>query len=284
MLRGERGLAVALDLAFWRGVRSAATPVEWERIARSSYSVLVYHRLAGQGKRGQERIDLAPERFRQQLDVLRRFGFRTLASPDVIRFHSEAQMSMPRRSVALTVDDGAADCLVPLRRHAGADVQLFVPTREVGGAAHWLSGEPLLTWAELRLLADEGITIGSHARHHRRLTEWRADALAAELTGARADLRERLETSSELLAYPYGDHDLAVRGAARAAGYLGAYTTRTGRNGAGTDSFCIRRVSVHADDGRLAVLWKCLTGEQLPVGWLRLRAMSRRVRDARGRL
>ncbi|HEY3552111.1 MAG TPA: hypothetical protein VGK66_00340, partial [Solirubrobacterales bacterium] len=41
------------DLAYWRGVRRQATAAEWRHLS-SSYSVLVYHRFAGELKPGQE--------------------------------------------------------------------------------------------------------------------------------------------------------------------------------------------------------------------------------------
>src|SRR5947208_2771860 len=42
-----RAARVVAEGAFWRGVRRAATELEWRRLTRSSYVVLYYHRLAG---------------------------------------------------------------------------------------------------------------------------------------------------------------------------------------------------------------------------------------------
>ena len=52
-----------------------------------------------------------------------------------------------------------------------------------------------------------------------------------------------------------------------------ARNTLTTGNGAGTDVYRLRRVSVHGHDGVAAVLWKVLTGEALPPLWLTLRAV-----------
>ena len=98
----------------------------------------------------------------------------------------------------------------------------------------------------------------------------RVPELEDELRGSLADLREHLEPLA-VVAYPNGDHDASVCAAARASGYALAYTTLKGRNGAGTDPHALRRVSVHAADGALAVLWKAVTGEGLPGWWLRAR-------------
>lgn len=266
----RRWADLAEDLSYWAGVRARSSPAEWRR-RTSSYSVLVYHRFAGELKPGQERIDIAPGRFFRQLRLLRLLGFRALPLADLLAFHRGERNELPRRGFAISADDAMADAIEPLRRAARHHPQLYVPTAEVGGSAHWIDGEPVAGWDEVRDLAAAGVAIGSHTRHHRRLTETGGPEREAELAGSLAELREHVPGSVPVLAYPNGDHDEAVCRAAAQAGYELAYTTEKGRNSAATDPFRLRRVSVHAADGALAVLWKVLTGEALPGLWLRLR-------------
>jgi peptidoglycan/xylan/chitin deacetylase (PgdA/CDA1 family) len=259
---GPRALRWALDAAFWRGVRAVATKPEWRRLTRS-YVALAYHRLAGEGKAGQERLDLPPAAFRRQMRMLRLLRFTPLSEEDVIRLAADPAATLPRRAYAVTVDDGFADCVEPLAAHAANRPQLFVPTAEVGGAAWWAGGEPLARWQRLEWLERTGTRIGSHTRHHARLPELDAAELRDELEGSRAELDGRVAHPLSILSYPHGKHDLTVRSAASAAGYRGAWTTEPGRNGAGTDPFCLRRIGVKAQDGQMAFLWKVLTGELL---------------------
>jgi peptidoglycan/xylan/chitin deacetylase (PgdA/CDA1 family) len=268
--RSRRWRQLADDLAFWEGVRASSSEEEWRRLT-SSYVVLVYHRFAGELKPGQERIDLDPRRFRRQLRVLRALGFKALPLQELLAFHSGERNALPYRSFVITVDDAMADAVEPLRRSAGLAPQLFVPTAEVGRSAHWVDGEPVATWEEVRALAASGVAIGSHTRHHRRLTELDPTEREIELAGSLAELREKVPEAVAVLAYPNGDHDEAVCAATHQAGYRLAFTTEKGRNGAATDPFRLRRVSIHGADGALAVLWKALTGEALPSVWLRLR-------------
>jgi peptidoglycan/xylan/chitin deacetylase (PgdA/CDA1 family) len=272
-LRSSRSLAALADLAFWVGVREGATGAEWRRLTRSSYVVLLYHRFAGELKPGQERIDISPARFDRHLRALRIAGFRPLAPDEILSFHEAASVELAARSFAITVDDALADSVAPLCRHADRTPQLFVCSREVGGSAHWLTHEPVASWSQVCDLAAAGVAVGSHARNHRRLTSLTRAELAHELTGSLADLREHLTSPLEVVAYPHGDHDGDVCRAARTAGFRAGFTTHNGRNGAGTDPYCLRRVSVHGRDGVLAVLWKVVTGEALPTLWLRLRAI-----------
>lgn len=241
------------------------------RLDGRSYAVLVYHRFAGELKPGQERIDISPRRFARQLRLLRLLGFRPLDAATILAFQAGEITKLPRRCVAITVDDAIADCVEPLRRHARWQPQLFVPTAELGGSAHWIEGEPVASWEQVGALAEAGVAIGSHTRHHRRLTQLGEEERGEELAGSLAELRERLPSATAILAYPNGDHDEAVCAAAREAGYVAAFTTEKGRNDAATDPFRLRRVSVHGADGPLAVLWKAITGQALPARWLRPR-------------
>lgn len=268
--RSPRWSRLAEELTYWSEVRAEATPAEWRRLT-SSYSVLVYHRFAGELKPGQERIDISPRRFRRQLRVLRLLGFRPLSLAEIRAFHRGERNDLPRRRFAISVDDAMADAVEPLKRAVGHSPQLYVPTAEVGGEAHWIDGEPVASWSEVRELAAAGVAIGSHTRRHRRLTELDPAERDIELTGSLADLRENVPAAAPVLAYPNGDHDDAVCRAAAEAGYELAFTTEKGRNGAATDPYRLRRVSVHGADGALAALWKVLTGEALPGWWLRPR-------------
>jgi peptidoglycan/xylan/chitin deacetylase (PgdA/CDA1 family) len=258
------------DLAHWSELRARVSAEEWRRLT-SSYSMLVYHRFAGEAKPGQERIDIDPRRYYRQLRLLRLLGFRPLPLSELLAFHRGERNDLPRRRFAITVDDAMADAVEPLRRTAHLSPQLFVPTAELGGSAHWIDGEAVAGWDEVCSLASAGVAIGSHTRHHRRLTQLGAAEREVELIGSLSELRERVPAAAAVIAYPNGDHDEAVCRAAEEAGYEAAFTTEKGRNGAATDPYRLRRVSVHAADGAAAVLWKVLSGEALPGWWLRLR-------------
>jgi peptidoglycan/xylan/chitin deacetylase (PgdA/CDA1 family) len=262
---GGLALRTAMDAAFWLGVRDVASQGEWRRLARSSYVVLCYHRLAGEMKPGQEAMDLPPRLFARQLHALRLLGFRPLEATEMARFHSDPSASLPARRYVITADDGFRDNLGPLSAAGGA--QLFVPTSEVGGSAWWMDGEPTAAWGELARLEREGVAIGSHSRSHVPLTELGEGEAREALRASRRELAERLERPLAMLAYPHGSHDAGVREAAIAAGFDGAYTTHTGRNGAGTDRYCLRRVEPKAHDGLAGFAWKVLTGELLPRRW-----------------
>jgi peptidoglycan/xylan/chitin deacetylase (PgdA/CDA1 family) len=264
--RGSERSAVLGDLHFWAGVRKAATPAEWQRITGSSYVALYYHRLAGDRKPGQERLDVAPGQYARQLALLRRLRFRPVSTAEQLAFHLGGAV-LPPRSYVVTVDDGFYDVVEPLARHADHRPQLFVPTDEVGGRAWWAGGEAIVNWDQLQALHAGGVTVGSHSATHIALPELPAEALERSLVESRRELAERLGAAGEVLAYPHGRHDGAVRAAARAAGYALAYSTDPGRNGAGTPQFALRRVGIKDWDNSWSLVFKVLTGRPIPHRW-----------------
>ena len=91
------------------------------------------------------------------------------------------------RTLAITFDDGFASVkrhALPVLARLGAPASLFVPTAFPGRRRHlswpglesWPDGPSgteftLLSWDEIRDLADEGWEIGSHSHSHPRLPQ-----------------------------------------------------------------------------------------------------------------
>ncbi len=263
-------LELAADLAFWTGVRSRATSHEWKRFARSSYVVFYYHRIGRGGWPGQAHLDLDVRRFERQLRLLRLLGFRALSPDELLAFHADPGATLSPRSYVLTVDDALRDAVVALAPHGALRPQVFVNTSAVGGTPPWGFGKSIADWDELEAFEATGGIIGSHCRRHPQLPTLDPDTLRDELTGSLRDIRTRFPDAPPLLAYPHGQYDERVRFAAGAAGYRAAFTTEPGRNGAGIDPYCLRRIGPKDWDGYLGFLWKALSGEWLPRAWGRL--------------
>jgi peptidoglycan/xylan/chitin deacetylase (PgdA/CDA1 family) len=275
LARFRGALDFAADLAFWAGVCSRATSQEWKRFAHSSYVVFYYHGIGG-GRSPSHGLDV--RRFERQLRLLRVLGFRSLSPDELFAFHADPHATISPRSYVLTADDALRDAVAALGRHGALSPQVYVNTAAVGGSPPWVFGESVADWQELKAFEAAGGIIGSHCRDHPQLPKLDAGSLRDELVGSLQEIQARFSKAPPLLAYPHGLHDERVRSAAQDAGYCLAFTTAPGRNGAGIDAYCLRRIGPRDWDSYVAFLWKALTGEWLPQYWGQL---TRRTRGRR---
>ena len=107
--------------------------------------------------------------------------------------------------------------------------------------------ERLMTWSELRSLAQLGHSIASHTATHALLTQLKAADASSELTESSAQLQhcmgpERAET--QWIAYPNGYNDEMVRSLAYQSGYRYGFTTMPGLWRVGSEALAIPRVNV----------------------------------------
>lgn len=198
-------------------------------------------------------LAIAPHTVERQVGSLLRRGYRPV----------DALTAFARqpRTLHVTFDDAyrnVADVLPALSR-MGARVTIFACTSfaedgrpfDVSELRHRLPARPeeLMTmpWDTLRELAREGVEIGSHTVSHPHLPQLSDAQLRAELTQSKQRVEDELGQACRVLAYPYGDDDVRVHEATRAAGYAGAFSLR-GRAGS---RFALPRVDVYRGDGAL---------------------------------
>ena len=241
--------------------------------------VLMYHSVAPPGERATWRYAIAFDRFAAHLDLLGAAGCRT-------RRVGELEPGGAERVVAITFDDGYADNFAAFEALAarGMVATWFVVTRDIGATSRWSDPDtrprPMLTRDQLRTMARAGMELGTHSRSHARLTTLDPAALRDELVGSKEDLESILSARVQSFAYPYGDHDVRVVEATRAAGYARACVTRTGWAFSGEDPLAIRRVTVVNADDESALARKLAFADN-EVGWPRIAGYGARRLIAR---
>lgn len=219
--------------------------------------VLCYHALSPDWPAA---LSTTPERFEQQLAwlVVER-GYRG------VTFEQAVTERAAGKTVAVTFDDGYRSVLElakPIMDRLGLPGSIYVPTDWPGrgpmawdGIEQWLGGPhehemTCLGWDELRAMAADGWEVGSHTCSHPHLTQLEDTALRDELARSKAACEEGLAAPCRSIAYPYGDVDPRVAGAAREAGYEVAAALPKGRFTRG-DRLDWPRVGVYnADDLR----------------------------------
>jgi len=103
----------------------------------------------------------------------------------------------------------------------------------------------VLTWDQLRTLAKEGLTIGSHTRTHPIMTQVTPNRMRQEIRGSQEDLKREIGTVLPVFCYPNGNHNDTVVEILRNEGIRLAFTTLSGENKSHSlDLLRLRRVVI----------------------------------------
>lgn len=209
--------------------------------------ILTYHSVS----KGHSPLKISPALFADQMEWLSR-NTSVLPLPDLVEA-LERGAPLPQRSVALTFDDGFMDFYVeaaPILRKFRLHGTIFLPTSYCErtnawpGQPKWVEEQPLLTWRQIRELADQGFGFGSHSATHAALTDLDATDLESELITSRREIETRINRPVEYFAYPYGRWDSCVHEAARRQ-YRGACSTAAYFLTPGADLFALPRIDVY---------------------------------------
>lgn len=189
---------------------------------------------------------VTPGRLRRQLAFLQREGFKPLSAAEMITLKGRA--SAARRPVFITFDDAYAnfaDHALPVLAEAGVPATLFVIGGYLGGWNEWdalrRSRHRHLTAAQIKEVAGQGVTIGSHTWTHPDLTRLGRRHLAAEVAGSRRRLRRLIGGPVRLLSYP-GGHVNGRVAAAAARSYDLAFATDAAGGAVAGDPYRLPRI------------------------------------------
>lgn len=227
---------------------------EQEDPAPTSMPILMYHRVAPEGKPAGRRWRVHPEDFEAQLRWLRENDYVSLTF-EQWRVISDRRSRLPARSVMLTFDDGFADFpqyALPLLDRYGFQGTMFVVTDHVGASNVWDEqlGEriPLMSWTAIADIRARGIQVGSHSSRHDPLVSLSASALGEDLCRSRLALYQRLGDGTSAICYPYGLYDVGVLAVARASGFRYGVTTEEWQASLGDDLLRLPRLEVRGND------------------------------------
>jgi peptidoglycan/xylan/chitin deacetylase (PgdA/CDA1 family) len=166
-------------------------------------AILTYHSIDDSGSV----VSVDEGTFRRHAEFLSRAGLRSVGLLDLVAMPDDAD------AVAITFDDAFANFAStawPVLREHGHRVTLFVPTAHVGRTNGWESGAggipvlPLLDWADLGRLTEEGVTIGAHSETHPDLTTLEPHTLHAEVARPVEQIHRETGVAPHTFAYPYG--------------------------------------------------------------------------------
>jgi len=219
VLRGAGLTRERVAAARMFGERNALAALPRSSKPRGRGRILCYHSI-GQPRTGVN--DVAPARFRRQIETALELGYRFVPAQDIARTGGEA------KDLALTFDDAwtsVAQHAAPIIREFGLPWSLFVVSDWSDHAADW-TRDVILDWRALEKLMGDDLDLGSHSVTHPDFGRLDAEATVAELETSRRVIQQRLGIAPATFAIPLGQSmnwtPLAMT-AARAAGYEVVY-------------------------------------------------------------
>jgi peptidoglycan/xylan/chitin deacetylase (PgdA/CDA1 family) len=192
--------------------------------------------------------DLAPDRFRRQIETALAAGYR-FVPPDFIA--SDPEADEPR--LAITFDDGlqsVIDNAAPILADYGIPWMFFVVTDWAEGKHNW-DPAVIAGWDAIERAASLGGSIGSHAVTHPNFGRISAQQAELELYESRLVIESRLGIVPTAFAIPFGqsrDWTSYAQQTAERAGYRTIYAQSEERRHEGTVG---RTFITRFDDDRL---------------------------------
>jgi peptidoglycan/xylan/chitin deacetylase (PgdA/CDA1 family) len=202
--------------------------------------VLMYHAVDSSGWK----LAVTPEMFEQQVQYIAHNGLGTSLREVVAYIKGEREFT--RQTVAITFDDGYRDLLttvLPILEKYNVPATVFVPSDL---SAHTdPQHTPRLTEEELHTLAQSPlITIGSHAKTHRKFTELSEGDMRSEAEESATALRHILGARPRFFAYPFGARSQDAERVVHETGYEASFSISEGTIRPGDDLFRLKRVQI----------------------------------------
>lgn len=206
--------------------------------------ILSYHRFGeGRGK-----LSVSRKQFTEQLQVLRRGGYRPVSLRDAAAF-LRAEKALPKKAVVLTIDDGyqsVYEIAFPVLREFGYPATVFIYTDYIGNGG--------LTWQQMKEMEASGlISFQAHSKTHENLTvkssaetfsDYKA-RLAKEVLVPGQVLGRRMSEPVFGYAYPFGAVNRVVVDELQEKGYEIAATVRRGANPFYTFPYGLHRTMIY---------------------------------------
>ncbi|MER3409206.1 MAG: polysaccharide deacetylase [Thermoleophilia bacterium] len=236
-------------LALLSACASLAVPAAAAAPGDPGVPILMYHVIAeppsGAPYPG---LFVSPRLFRAQVRELARRGYRAVTLERVYA-HWRRDRPLPRHPIVISFDDGYRSVYTqafPILRSLRWPAVLNLETRHErlawGLRPRWI-----------RVLLAAGWELDAHSISHPDLTRVSDGRLAREVAGSRALLRRQFHVPVDFFAYPAGRYNRRVIAAVRAAGFLGAATTRYGL-ARPDELYTLARVRVDGNESAIALL------------------------------
>lgn len=194
----------------------------WQRPVNAAV-MLIYHHVAEDTPRVSS---VTPSEFREHLSYLRDNNFQVIGL-DVLIDQLKTGKPIADNAVVITFDDSYENNFTtahPILQEFGYPYTIFISP----GAIDQRIG-PVLSWAQIKQMSDDGVLVANHAMWHEHMARpeqgeseaaW-LERMQQSILQAEQRIKEETGQSHKWLAYPYGEFSDALENLVSELGFIG---------------------------------------------------------------
>jgi peptidoglycan/xylan/chitin deacetylase (PgdA/CDA1 family) len=180
------------------------------------------------------------------MEYLRR-NYMIVSLHEVLEFVM-GRRELPRKSVAITADDGYQDNYLnvyPYAKTNGLQIAIFVASGYVGKEM-MLGNIPLkmLNWKEIAEMSRDKVTIGAHTVNHRDLRVVDNDEARSQILISKTSIEEAIGQPIGYFAYPFGACAAPLFALLKSLGFKAGFATGDGLVSQGDNPYELKRITI----------------------------------------
>ena len=185
-------------------------------------SVLMYHRF---GENKYPTTNIKMDQFSDHIKELTKTKYNVIKIQDGLNAIQNISL-VKDRSVIITIDDAYSSVFNnawPILKKYGLPFTLFVSTDVIDNKT-----PGYMSWEEIRILRDNGVTIGSQTKSHPHMHNLSENQIVKELEFSNSRFVQEIGSKPEIFAYPYGEYNLNVVKKIKINGFKAAFGQHSG--------------------------------------------------------
>ena len=185
-------------------------------------SVIMYHRF-GENKYPSTNIKI--EQFLKHIEELLKPKYNVIDIKEGLKAIENSKL-IKDRSVIITIDDAYSSVFKyawPILKKHNLPFTLFVSTDVIDNKV-----PGYMSWEEIRILRDNGVTIGSQTKSHPHMYNLNQSQVIYELSKSNDRFIKEIGSKPKIFAYPYGEYNLDVLKEVKAHGFIAAFGQHSG--------------------------------------------------------
>ena len=185
-------------------------------------SFIMYHRF---GENKYPSTNIKKEQFLKHINELLKPKYNVINIEQALDAINNKKL-VKDRSVVITIDDAYSSVFNyawPIFKKHNIPFTLFVSTDVIDN-----NTPGYMSWEEIRILRDNGITIGSQTKSHPHMYKLDRQKIISEISISNKRFVDEMGSQPKIFAYPYGEYNLEVLEQVKLHGFEAAFGQHSG--------------------------------------------------------